>query len=561
MRRHLGTIATATAVALLASGCTLLGVGPWGQDEPTTVETQQATTQPATTAAPSSTSTDTPAPIDPNDVMVAAYDPARHQTWADAPTSPDRQKITSDAKPKGFADPPQGKGLERYLNQRISWTACGEFQCGTVLVPLNWDEPDGQAITLKMKKRSASAQKKGTLFINPGGPGGSGQEYVDGYNASGFPGYDVLGWDTRGAGESTPVTCASNQQMDQYNEVDISPETDPEFAKLAQAQKDFAKWCRDQSGALLDHISTLDTARDLDYLRYLVGDKQLTYHGVSYGTYIGAVYAELYPKRAGRLVLDSAVNITDKETVVQAMGFDLALKEFATWCAGQGTGTCPWGTSQAAIVKDLTTWFASLDQKPIVSSNGELDQNDAVLGVAAFLYSGQQAYESLLNSIRFARERSEPRYLVLAAGFLKGKDENGDYGSLAFSFPAIACADAADDGAAKVREDWTKAQKLAPIFGYYMGPGMQCTYWTAKPMAQLKLTAKGAPPILVLGATGDPATPYEQSQWMADQLDSGVLVTWKGAGHGVYSLGNACAKKAVEDFVNKDVVPAKGTTC
>ncbi|MGA4506394.1 alpha/beta hydrolase [Propionibacteriaceae bacterium G1746] len=560
---RLASIAAATALALVASGCTLLGIGPYGKDDPSAqpTEVQQSTQQQPspTTAAPQSPGGDTPAPVDPNDVPVASYDASKHETWPDAPTSPDRTNLSSNAKPDGFADPPAGQGMDRYLNQRISWQACGDFQCGTVLVPLNWDEPDGQAITLKMKKRPASAPKQGSMFINPGGPGGSGQEYVEGFEAGGFPGYDIIGWDTRGAGESTPVKCASNAQMDEYNDVDISPDDDPEFTALENAQKDFAKWCRDQSGALLDHISTIDTARDLDYLRYLVGDKHLTYLGVSYGTFIGSVYAELYPKRASRLVLDSAVNITDKDTVIQAMGFDLALKEFGAWCARQQE--CPYGETQDAVVKDLTDWFASLDQNPIRKGSSVLTQNEGVLGVAAFLYSGEAAYVSLLNSLRFAREAGEPQYLELAAGFLIGKDENGNYGSLAFSFPAIACADSQDGGAGVVKPEWDDARKKAPIFGNYMGPGMQCTYWSAKPMANLKLTAKGAQPILVLGATGDPATPYEQAVWMAEQLESGTLVTWKGAGHGVYSLGNQCAKQAVENFVNKGTVPKDGLEC
>lgn len=565
MRRPLSMIATAMAVAVVASGCTLLGVGPWGNDQ-TDAQTQvqqtlQPTEQPSTQQSSSQPrSTDAPATIDPNDVPVASYDKSKHAVWPNAPTAPDRRQVASSATPEGFANPPAGQGMDRYLNQRITWTDCqGGMQCGTVLVPLDWDQVDGQAITLKMKKRPASGDKQGTMFINPGGPGGSGQDYVDGFDASGFPGYDIIGWDTRGAGASTPVVCASNEQMDKYNAADISPDDDQEFNALGNAQKEFADWCREKSGGLLDHISTIDTVRDLDYLRHLVGDQHLTYLGVSYGTFIGSVYAELYPKRAGRLVLDSAVNITDKETVIQAMGFDLALKEFGAWCAKNSE--CPYGDSQDAVVKNLTDWFADLDQNPIKGATQTLTQNDGVLGVASFLYSGEQAYESLMNSLRFAREGNEPRFLLLAAGWLKGKDENGNYGSLAFSFPAIACADSTDEGAAEVRPDWDKAKKLAPIFGTYMGPGMQCTYWTAKPMDQLKLTGTGAPPILVLGATGDPATPYEQAQWMAEQLDSGVLVTWKGAGHGVYSLGNECAKKAVQDFVNKNTVPADGLTC
>lgn len=569
MRRRVGVLALVTTMTMLASGCTLIEEAT---KDPSSATTTQAPTQ-ATTAQPSSQSPASsasspraggqPASIDPNDVPVASFDPSAHQTWPDAPKAPDRQTgLTSNAKPKGFIDAPQGQGMDRYLNQRIPWEGCGQgFECGTIAVPLNWDEPDGQAITLKMKKRLARDEKKATLFINPGGPGGSGQEFVTSFDADGFPNHDIIGWDPRGSGESTPAVCANDAQMDTFNEADISPDNAQEWQALTDSQKAFAKACRDQSGALLDHVSTIDTARDLDYLRYLVGDQQLTYMGVSYGTFIGSVYAELYPKRAGRLVLDSAVNITDKDAVLQQSGFDRALKDFGDWCAKRPTSECPYGRSGDAVVKNIADWFGELDQKPVNGPDGTLTQNLGVMGVAAFLYSGEQAYESLLASIRFAREMRQTKYLALAAGFLNGKDDKGRYTAMAFAFPAIGCKDSSDRGAAAARPEWQDAERKAPVFGTYMGPGLQCSYWTAAPMPQLKLVGKGAPPILVLGATGDPATPYEQAQWMAGQLDSGVLLTWKGAGHGVYSLGNQCAKNAVRSFVNDGTAPKDGTTC
>lgn len=549
--RRLRTLASATALALVASGCTILGVTGPGKDQ-SSGPADASSTAPggATSASPSTT-------VDPNNLPVAHYDPKAHEVFPDAPKAPDRTKLTSEATPKGFAKAPDGKGLDRYLDQKITWTECEEFQCGTVLVPLDWDDPDGQAITLKMKKRSAGKKSKGTIFINPGGPGGSGQDYVESFDPTPFSGYDIIGWDPRGSGESTPVVCASNEKMDQYNAVDMSPDDKAEFDELKKAQVDFASWCRKESGPLLDHISTIDNVRDLDYLRHLVGDKKLTYMGVSYGTLIGSLYAELYPKRAGRLVLDSAVNITDKDSVIQQMGFETALKDFGDWCAAKGRVSCPWGSTGEAVVKNLDAWFTGLDSKPIK----DLDQNKAVLGVATYLYGGEQAYTMLQSALLFARTMGQTRFLTLAADQMIGKDEKGNYTAMAFSFPAIACADSTDEGLGKVQANWDEAKKKAPVFGKHMGPGMNCEVWSARPMDQLKITAKGADPILVLGATGDPATPYQQAEWMADQLDSGVLLTWKGAGHGVYALGNSCAKKHVEDYVNEGVVPKDRTTC
>lgn len=541
MRRPLSLIAGVVALTTVISGCNLLDSSGKSSSSQTTASQAKPTQK-----------------IDPNNLPVAYYNKDDHKLFANAPTSPDRTSISSDAKPKGFTDAPAGEGLQRYLDQKISWEKCDEkFECGSVKVPLNWDEPDGQAITLAMKKLPASGTKKGTMFINPGGPGGSGQDYVTGFDAKGFPDYDIIGWDPRGSGESTPVVCADDAAMDKYNSVDISPDDEQEFTALEKAQKDFARWCRDNSGPLLDHISTIDNVRDLDYLRHLVGDKKLTYMGVSYGTLIGSIYAELYPKRAGRLVLDSAVNITDRDSVIQQMGFDLALTQFGDWCAQQGRLLCPYGSTGEQVVTNIAEWFAALDSRPIK----DLDQNRGVLGVAAFLYSGKEAYSTLLTAIRMARQLNEPKYLVMAAELLMGKDERGNYTPMAFSFPAISCADSPDEGKGSVVKDWKDAEQKAPVFGKYMGPGLTCTYWSAKPMDPLEITAKGADPILVLGATGDPATPYQQSQWMASQLESGHLVTWKGAGHGVYSLGNQCAKDAVEKFINDGKVPVDGLTC
>ena len=240
-----------------------------------------------------------------------------------------------DLRPAGFIAPPPGQGLQRYLGQKIRWTDCGKgLQCAAVLAPLDYAEPDREAITLAVAKRPASAgPAAGSLFINPGGPGGSGTEYVGYFEVKGLERFDVVGWDPRGTGSSTPVKCANGKAMDAYTSIDISPDDAKEEQALIDAQIDFGRGCLKRSGELLEHISTTETVRDLDLLRHLVGDQKLTYFGSSYGTKIGALYAQLYPATVGRLVLDGAVNITDSKDVSQLDGFERALGNFATWCA------------------------------------------------------------------------------------------------------------------------------------------------------------------------------------------------------------------------------------
>ncbi len=538
----------AAGLAVLLAACTS---SPGGSSTPG----GSASATPALSAAP----VEAVAPgeaVKTTSADVAGFDVAQHAVDT-SKASPDRLAVTSAAMPPGFATPPPGAGRQRYLDQKISWTACGGFQCGTVLVPLDWDHPDGQAITLKMKKAPAAEKRAATLFVNPGGPGGSGQDMVTSMDPSDFPGHDVIGWDPRGSGQSTPVVCGSTQQTDEYFATDTSPDDEAEWTKTVDEVKSFAQQCRENSGALLDHISTVDNVRDLDYLRSLVGDPKLDYLGVSYGTYIGAMYGEMYPQRTGRMVLDSAVNITDDDTVIQAMGFELALKNYATWCA---TSKCGLGGTSEAVVKAVTTLFDQLDAKPLEVRGRQLTQSLGMTGAVTYLYMGAQGYPLLTNAIKRA-QAGDGGVLMATSDLMNGRDARGNYGSMAFSFPGIACADASDDGVAAVRTELAADEKKAPILAKYFGPNLQCTYWTAKPAPQLKITAKGAAPIVVLGATGDPATPYQHAQSMAKQLSTGVLVTWKGAGHSAWELGNDCVKGSVRSWINEGTVPKAGLTC
>lgn len=541
---------TALAVALLA-GCT---------PPPVPVPTAP-TSAPAPSSSAAKPSTPKPSPTPATRVLLTIGSQtisAVPGPGIDRPTYP-----ATRAKPKGFKPAPDGTGLDAYLGQKIDWTSCGPDKCATVLVPLDYAHPETQAITLSLRKKPATKSPKiGTLFLNPGGPGGSGMDLVDGFETKGLERFDLVGWDPRGVGESTPVVCYGAKETDALNALDQSPDTFAERAALIDAYAAFGKSCWDHSGALLAHISTQDTVRDLDLLRGLVGDKKLYYFGYSYGTQIGATYAEMFGANAGRMVLDSAVDITDSggdgdADVIQAMGFDLALDHFASWCAAR---KCSLGTNKKAVVTTITRFLDNLDAKPLKVGSRHLTQSLATTGIAAMLYPGVDAWPYLLLEIEMAR-RGDGALMLLSSDELNDRRPGGAYGSMFYSFYAISCADGTEKGVLDAERLWRKDEKAAPVFGKYMGPSYSCPLWPVPTAPELKIRGADAPPILIIGATGDSATPYQQAVSMAKQLVSGVLVTYDGEGHCTYGGKSPCVDKIVVNYLVNGKVPKDGTKC
>jgi pimeloyl-ACP methyl ester carboxylesterase len=475
---------------------------------------------------------------------------------------PDRQTLpVPNVTVPGFAEAPAGAGYGRYFTQQVKWTPCdGQYECATVLAPLDWYQPNGQAITLAMKRLPASAEPHlGSLFINPGGPGGSAQDYVESFAGVGLDQFDVVGLDPRGSGASTGVVCGTTAQTDEFYGLDASPDSDDERQALIAGSREFAKQCRDGSGALLDHISTIEAIYDFDMVRQLLGDEKFNYLGVSYGTYIGAVYAELYPENAGHMVLDAAVNITDRPGVSQTDGFELALNKWIEWYV-QNSASHALGASTDAVLKTLTDWVNQLDENPIAVGNRTLTQTLAVTGLALYFYLGTDIYEQMTNTIEYSVSTNDGRYLLSAADMLNGREAD-HWDQMGFSFPAIGCLDGGDDGIEDSWVDWEESAERAPFFGKFMGANMVCVVWSTRPAPQIDFSGAGAPPIVVIGGTGDNATPYEYAQWMAEELESGVLVTRNGVGHGSFDSGSSCIDKLVVQFLKNGTVPANGTIC
>lgn len=465
-----------------------------------------------------------------------------------------------DVRPAGFAEPPAGAGLARYAEQPVTWKPCGtELQCARVLVPLDYAQPDGTAITLLVAKRPATTPTRiGTLFVNPGGPGGSGANFVNGFRSPGLSGFDVIGWDPRGVGGSTPVTCFGSADLDRYNAIDGSPDDDAEQQTLLNEDRAFALSCLQRSGPLLEHISTAETVQDLDLLRGLVGAPTLDYLGFSYGTSIGSLYAQAYPDRVGRMVLDGAVDPTNGGSVTQVVGFERALDHFADWCAEQ---TCDLGSTRTQVLEKVAAILHGLDQKPLPGAGKRtVSQQQGVQAVFDGLYAGRPGWRGLAD-ILAAAARGDGGPLLQAADQANSRRTNGSYGQLEYAFPAIRCLDSQAASVPKAERDYQGDEAAAPMLGALSGPDFICTQWpVASAPPPPKVVAKGAPPIVVVGSTGDPATPYEWAQAMAGQLDSGVLVTREGDGHTGYGQSD-CVRKLVDSYLSAGVVPTDGVRC
>lgn len=465
-----------------------------------------------------------------------------------------------DVQPRGFIEPPSGHGMQRYLDQRIEWSDCGKgLQCTAVRAPLDYAKPEGQAITVALAKREATEKPRiGTLFVNPGGPGASGVDLAAGFDSKGLERFDIVGWDPRGTGASTPVLCANGKAMDAYTSIDISPDNAAEEAALEQIQLDFGRGCLDRSGALLAHISTAETVHDLDLLRQLVGEDRLNYLGFSYGTKIGAYYAELYPHRVGRLALDGAVNLSDKKDISQLDGFERALGSFAAWCAER---ECALGDTKAEVLDSIRRMLRGLDNRPIDGGRAELTQQLGLTGILAVLYENEKGWRYLERALEMAIEDRDGRYLMYFADAYNERGKNGKYGQLQFSFEAIRCLDSHETSVAKAWQEADVEAKRAPVLGQFAGADLSCPLWPVAPAPKpAKITGAGAAPILVIGTTGDSATPYEYAERMADQLESGRLLTLRGEGHLAYSQ-SPCIRRHVQAYLVSGELPATGTRC
>lgn len=478
------------------------------------------------------------------------------------------------ARPAGEKEPDTegvAADLLPYYSQKLDWTECGTgFECTDVTAPLDWENPGSGEIQLAVVRHRAEGTAVGSLLTNPGGPGASGVDLV--LSSLGYAvgpalveNYDVIGFDPRGVGGSTAVTCYDDAQMDDY--LYGIPEAQRGSAEWEQELLDghraFAEACDANSDGILPYITTVNAARDMDLIRAVLGDKQLNYLGYSYGTFLGATYAQLYPEKAGRLVLDGAIDPSVPGLEVgatQALGFESALRAYMQNCLD--SGNCPFSGSVDEAMADLGALLASADRTPLENGDGRLMGVDALMtAIIAALYS-QDSWDYLTQALEEALQ-GDPTTAFVLADFYNGR-ENGTYiDNSSEAFRAYNCMDypVEDDPAAEAAITAKIAEGAPTIAPYWTGPD-PCEVWPYPPTGTRgEIAAEGAGPIVVVGTTNDPATPYEWSESLADQLEEGVLITRVGEGHTGYNKGNTCVDEAVEGFLLDDVVPEDGLRC
>ena len=468
-------------------------------------------------------------------------------------------------------------GFEDFYGQTLDWSSCagadsGFYDCTTVTAPLDWADAGAGTIDLALIRRAATGGEAiGSLLTNPGGPGASGYDLIAdsatfAVSAPVLDAYDVIGFDPRGVGRSSAVTCLDAPAMDDYlYTIPADPRgTDGWRAELTQRNEGFAAACEANSAGILPFITTDNAARDMDLIRAVLGDSELHYLGYSYGTFLGATYAKLFPERVGRLVLDGAIDPSVSGLDVgttQAVGFESALRAYMADCL-QGRD-CPFAGTVDEAMADLGTLLASVDADPLPNADGRMLGADSLLtGIIAALYA-EESWSYLTQALTEALQ-GDPSTAFLLADFYNSRSADGTYqDNSSESFRAYNCMDypldtsQADQDAATALID-EKAPTIAP---YWQGVDV-CEVWPYPPTGvRERITADGAAPIVVVGTTNDPATPYAWSVSLAEQLSSGVLVTREGEGHTGYNKGNMCVDRAVEAYLLEGTVPQDGLTC
>jgi pimeloyl-ACP methyl ester carboxylesterase len=463
--------------------------------------------------------------------------------------------------------------LAPFYSQHLTWSGCGGgFQCATLKVPLDYSQPTGTAIGLAVVRlRSAGGPPRiGSLILNPGGPGGSGVEYAraatqvtsDAVRAR----YDIVGFDPRGVGASDPIRCLTGPETDQLLAVTGNPRTPAEVSQVVAESAVISKNCHTREPALIDHLGTRNVGQDLDILRAVLGDAKLYYLGKSYGTFIGATFAEEFPTHVGRMVLDGAVDPSlsaDQMALGQALGFELALSRFVADCE-KFTG-CPLSGGVAGGLAQIRGFVSDLATNPLPGDGKrQLVQALGVTGIVSALYDPTNGWPALRTALTSAFT-GDGSVLLQLVDFYTQRNSNGTFANNGTdALYAVDCLDRPDKtGPLQTAALATKWAVLAPTFGAYLAWGnLPCYNWPAAPAdGPHAIAAPGSPPILVVGTIHDPATPYPWAKSLAGQLSKGALLTWTGDGHTAYRLGSACIDGAVDRYLLSGVTPAVGTVC
>jgi len=471
--------------------------------------------------------------------------------------------------------------LAAYENQKLDWANCyGDFECTDLRVPIDYADLTVGTFKIAVLRYKAQDPKNriGSLIVNPGGPGGSGVDYA--YNAEYvfdpdvLDRYDIVGFDPRGVNRSARIECLTDEETDASYASDAKPDTEAELEKALADSEDFIKKCEEKN-EFLTHYSTAESARDMDILRAALGDKKINFFGKSYGTYLGTLYAQFFPEKVGRIVLDGALdpNIsTLEQNISQAVGFDQALDAFLADCAKQDDCPLPVNRQEAtaAIIALFTTAATNpLPRKTKVENDERVaTESLIVLGTASALYDDVDGWPKLRTAFLEGQRGFGDTFLELADQY-SGRSSDGTYASNELDSGAIIdCLDWPDTRSIeKTKAEAQRFTDRAPVFGPYLAyTNIACKFLTPPTKDKLtrstnKITSIKTAPILVIGTTRDPATPYDWAVGLHKIFTTSKLISLNADGHTGQGRGSACVDEAVDSYLLQGKTPKKNLTC
>ena len=442
------------------------------------------------------------------------------------------------------------------------------YQCATLTVPADYRDANSDTIKISLMRLPASEKRKGVILTNPGGPGGSGIEFMSWAgrelaDSLQLQSFDIVGFDPRGVDESGGVRCMTDKELDDFMYLDDTPDT-PEEKKLDAESDKFDTACTDKYGTKLQRYSTEYAARDMDLIRASMGVEKIHYLGISYGTYLGGVYATLFPDRVAAMFLDSAYDpagdTLEQQYTTQAVGFEKAFKNWITWCEANEE-KCAFHSDD--VKKEWLALYDQLDKESLVVDGRDVNHNVLNEATKASLYA-ESRWGELARAISAAATGDGAALLAIADSW-NGRDDDGKYSSQNDAFYVIQCASGMGSPEPEDPEALAKTLKAkAPWYFRNLTAddleGDECEDGFGSPKLQ-EISYSGDAPIVVLGGKNDPATPFRWAEEMAARLGSNArLLTFTGEGHSQI-LVSYCVDKIAGELFAKNVLPKKGTTC
>jgi pimeloyl-ACP methyl ester carboxylesterase len=485
---------------------------------------------------------------------------------------------------KKAAESSTADALASYYRQKVGWRPCPEpiqtMKCATVTVPVSYADPAGRSIKIAVDEIPATgpAHRLGSLLVDPGGPGGSGVQYVAGSQdvfKTLAARYDVIGFDPRGIGFSNPVTCLDDKQMDAYLATNFDPATTGQAVRTLEAVKHYADSCQANTGPLLAQVGTANVARDMDVIRSALSDPKLDYLGISYGTYIGQEYAKLFPGRVGRMVLDSVDNPqqdtadeqqdTEEQPAAAESQFDKAVSTILTDCTRKPS--CPVGTAPDQTSAKLNALLAKLARHPAPAGGGRaLTSSLARMALLQATYS-PTLWGPLDEGLAQA-ERGHGEALLQIADQSNGRTADGNYSTEKTGLYSVNCLEAdstrktVGQAASELMANRKELDAYSPIFGVMLAvQGDICSFWPVTGHPRIAISSSQIPPILMLNNTGDAATPLTDAEQVVRRFAGARLVINESEGHGVYPTEtNTCARTITDNYLLNGTLPAEATT-